>query len=86
MSWKIVWEKGATKNLLALDYPVQKKILSYLSVRVTRDPRSYGRELVGSYSWLWRYRVEDFRIVCRIESEQVRVLVLRVGHRREIYE
>jgi mRNA interferase RelE/StbE len=50
------------------------------------NPRSLGQALQGSkFGEYWRYRVGDFRIVCEIQDKKVVVLVLRVGHRREIY-
>lgn len=81
-----MWEKRATKNLRAIDYPNQRKVLDYLNKKVAPNPRSFGRELVANYSGLWRYRVGDFRIVCRIEDDRLRVLVVRVAHRKEVYE
>jgi mRNA interferase RelE/StbE len=51
------------------------------------DPRSLGVALKGEeLGDLWRYRVGDYRILCRIEDERVTVLVLRFGHRRDVYK
>ena len=54
------------------------------------DPRGLGAAPRSSRSDseatpLWRYRVGDWRIVVRIEDEILRVLVLRIAHRREVY-
>ena len=50
------------------------------------DPREIGKALSGDYSGLWRYRVGDYRIVCELKDKVFRVLVVRVGHRKDIYD
>ena len=86
MTWPIEWDDRARKELRSLDKPIQTKVLTYLRERVTDDPRRFGKELTGNKIGLWRYRVENFRIVCQLENEKLRVLVIAVGHRKEIYE
>jgi mRNA interferase RelE/StbE len=50
------------------------------------NPRSIGKALQGSsFGELWRYRVGDFRIICKIEDNRLVVLIIRIGHRKEIY-
>ncbi len=46
------------------------------------DPRQLVKPLTGQFSELWRYRVNDYRIIASIEEEEVRVLVIRLGYRR----
>lgn len=67
---------------------MQRRILRYLEDRVATasDPEKFGKALSGRLAGLWRYRVEDHRIVCQIVHDEVLVLVLSVGHRRDIYE
>jgi len=86
MTWHIEWDDRARKELRSLDKPIQKKVLTYLRERITDDQRRFGKELTGNKIGLWRYRVENSRIVCRLENEKLRVLVIAVGHRKEIYE
>jgi mRNA interferase RelE/StbE len=66
---------------------MQKRIVSFLRERVEgdSDPRSIGKPLRGEKGELWRYRVGDYRIICRIEDRYLVVLVLRVGHRKDVY-
>ena len=63
-------------------------ILRYLRQRIatTQDPRRFGRALTGDLKGLWRYRVGDYRIVASIEDDRFVVLVVTVGHRREVYD
>jgi len=88
MAWKIELSPTADSGLDKLDRPVARRILSFLYGQVAKpdDPRSIGHPLQGPrFAHLWRYRVGDYRIVCEIQDKKVVVLVLRVGHRREVY-
>ena len=49
------------------------------------DPRTIGKALIGPLGSLWRYRVGDYRIICEIQHSAVRILIIRLGHRREVY-
>ena len=51
----------------------------------TGDPRRLGQPLTGPLGKLWRYRVGGFRVVRDVQDEAVRVLVVRVGRRDEVY-
>ena len=67
---------------------VALRFLKFLHERVGRldDPRSIGEALHGSrLGEFWKYRVGDYRLICKIEDDRLIVLVLRVGHRKEIY-
>lgn len=88
MTWKIEWDDRARKELRKLDSSVQKKILSYLRSHIadTTNPRLFGHGLSGNKVGLWRYRVGDYRIICKLEDNALVVLVIGLGHRKEIYE
>ena len=88
MVWQIELDSTAERDLDRLDPQVAARVLLFLHERVARldDPRSIGTALKGSsLGEFWRYRSGDYRIIAKIEDVAVRVLVLRVGHRREIY-
>lgn len=88
MAWKIEVSPSAERDLAKLDAQHSKRILKFLNERVAKldDPRSIGKAMQGpSLGEFWGYRVGDYRIICKIEDDRVVVLVLRVGHRREIY-
>ena len=82
--FQIEWDDRARKELRSIDKPFQKKILKYMKEKVSSNPTTVGKNLTGDKSGLLRYRVEDFRIICKIEHEKLIVLVLRVGHRKNI--
>ncbi|MBQ1888731.1 MAG: type II toxin-antitoxin system RelE/ParE family toxin [Firmicutes bacterium] len=50
------------------------------------DPRIHGKALTADLAGLWRYRIGDYRLICRIEDEILVILALSVGHRRDIYK
>ena len=85
MTWQIKWEISASREFKSLDKPIQKRILKYLDERVTENPKDFGAELVGDKLGLWRYRVGDYRIICQLHNEKLVVLVVSVGHRKEVY-
>jgi mRNA interferase RelE/StbE len=86
--WTVEFDDRARRDLRKLDGSIQQTILRYLRERVatSEDPRRFGKPLRRNLAGLWRYRVEDYRLICRIEDEHIVVLVLQVGHRREVYE
>ncbi len=88
MAWRVELDDGAKRDLEKLDKPIALRITRFLRERVGQldDPRSIGEALKGSrLGEFWRYRVGDYRIICDLQNQQLLVLVLRVGHRREIY-
>lgn len=88
MAWQIELDRAAVRDLKKLDRPVAQRILTFLQNRVAAldDPRSIGEALQGSrLGEFWKYRVGDYRVIARIEDAAVRVLVVRIGNRRDVY-
>ncbi|MDF1569519.1 MAG: type II toxin-antitoxin system RelE/ParE family toxin [Spirochaetaceae bacterium] len=85
MAWTIKFAKKAEKILDQLDKPIIRRILEFLKTRVENDPRAIGEPLKGQLSKLWKYRVGDYRLICSLEDDQLMVLVVHIGHRREVY-
>jgi len=88
MAWKIELSELADRELTRLDPQHSQRILKFLHERVAKldDPRSIGKALQGSrFGELWRYRVGNFRIICKVEDVQLVVLVIRIGHRKDVY-
>lgn len=88
MSWKVEVDARAAQELRALDRPALQRILRFLRQRIagSEDPRRLGRPLKGQSVPLWRYRVGPYRLICSIEDDRLVVLIVRVGHRREVYD
>jgi mRNA interferase RelE/StbE len=87
LTWNVEWDERARRELRRLDPAIQRQILGYLRERLVGpgDPRRFGRAFSGGKHGLWRYRIASYRLICRIEEERLVVLVLAVGHRKEIY-
>ena len=86
MAWIVDFDPRALKELEKLDLPAQRRIVRLLQERVLgRDPHRLGKNLSGDKAGLWRYRVGDYRLICRINDQVETVRILRVAHRREAY-
>lgn len=88
MAWRIEFDDNAKKDLAALDKAIAMRITAFLRERVSSldDPRSIGEALKGSkLGAFWKYRVGDWRIIASIEDDALRILVVRIGNRKEIY-
>jgi mRNA interferase RelE/StbE len=88
MEWRVEFDPAAERELRRLDPPETRRILRFLFDRVagSADPRRIGAALKRStLGEFWKYPVGDYRIIARIEDKEVRVLVVRIGHRRAIY-
>ena len=88
MTWRFEFDAGIEKDFRQLDVAVQIRILRYLKTKVlvADDPRVFGKPLRGDMSGVWRYRVGDYRILCRIKDDLLTLNVVAVGHRREVYD
>lgn len=88
MAWKIDFSDKSRKQIKKLSRNVQVQILDYLEhkIAILDNPRTRGEGLTANKAGLWRYRVEDYRIICQIIDDKLIILVIEVGHRREIYK
>jgi len=80
--------KEALKDLKKLDNSVARVIYAWLKKNIDgcSDPRVHGKGLTANRSGQWRYRVGNYRIICKIEDEKIIVLVLTIGHRSTVYD
>lgn len=87
MKYKILFTDKAKKQLKKLDKHISALIIGWLEKNIenTENPRVHGKCLVENKSGQWRYRIGDYRVICEIQDENVIVLVLEIGHRKEIY-
>ena len=88
MTWRIEYLRSAQKSADRLDAQTRKRIRTYLHERVaqTDDPRKLAKPLAGRFAPYWRFRVGDYRIICEIQDDRLIVLVIAIGHRRDIYQ
>lgn len=87
MGWTIDYSDTVRSQLRRLGRDMAERVVDYMDDRVaTREnPRSIGRALTGPMGGLWRYRVGGCRVVCDIQDDVLRVLVVRVGRRDRVY-
>ncbi len=88
MAWRIELTAGAKKQLAKLDRHEAKRITTFVRERLATldDPRALGKALTGpTLGAYWRYRVGDYRLLCDIQDEALVILVIDIGHRKEIY-
>jgi len=86
--YKVNYTSKATKELKKLDKYTRKLILAWIEKNLVdcENPRLYGKALIANKSGQWRYRVGDYRLLTSIEDETITILILNVGHRKDIYK
>jgi len=86
LAWRIELTGEARKQLQKLDRTEAKRIRDYLRrIETLDDPRQSGKALRGRLGELWRYRVGSYRLICELRDEALVVLIIRIGHRSNIY-
>lgn len=88
MVWTVEYTNTAKAQLRKLDRQVARRILDYMDERVAglENPRAKGKALTGRFGGFWRYRVGDCRVICEIQDGALRILVVQLGHRRDVYQ
>lgn len=88
MKYRVEYTKQAVKQLKKLDKPTASLIIGWIEKNLVdcENPRQYGKGLVANHRGEWRYRIGNYRLIADIQDEKITILILNVGHRREIYE
>ena len=88
MIYKLDYSKKAQKQLRKLDPHTRKIVGQWLGENIanTTNPRQHGKALKANLAGYWRYRVENYRIVCDIQDDKLVVLAVEIAHRREVYK
>ena len=84
--YKVVYLDQVEDDLKKLDKAVVKKILSRIETYLAQDPKGLGKPLRGEFQGYWRYRWGDYRVIYKISEREILILVLRISHRKEVYE
>ena len=86
MAWTIEYSAGVAKALSKLDRQAAARILKAVEdIAALDDPRLRGKALTGELAGLWRYRVGDYRVIAKIEDGRLVIVVVTLGHRRDVY-
>ena len=88
MKYSVVLTERAKKQLSKLDKPVAKLITSWLrkNLQGCENPRLQGKGLTANRTGQWRYRIGDYRVIAEIQDEKVIIMVVEIGHRRNVYD
>jgi len=86
--WEIRFSEEARKELKKLDRYTIRLIDSWIAKHLENceDPRATGKPLVASRIGQWRYRIGDYRMLCEIQDNILLILVIKIGHRRDVYD
>lgn len=88
LAWRIEFDPRVEKELKKLGQDPAKRILRFLRERVAvlDDPRTLGEPLHGpELGRFWKYRVGDYRLIAAIRDQAITILIVRIGHRRDVY-
>ena len=85
--YKVIYTERAIKNLKKLDKNIRNLIYAWIDKNLEgcENPRLHGKCLTGDKSGEWRYRIGNYRLICEINDKEIIILVLEIGHRKEIY-
>lgn len=86
MVFRLVWDAEAVEDLRRIDRTIAQKIKARIETYLVQDPANIGKRLTGDKSHLYSYRYGDYRILYEIAQDVVTITVVRVGHRREVYD
>ncbi len=84
--YKVVYLDQVEEDLKKLDKSITKKILTRIETYLARDPEELGKPLKGEFQGYWRYRWGNYRVIYKISQHEILILILRIGHRKDIYE
>ena len=86
-NYRVIYTNKAIKQLQKLDKFTSKAIYAWIDKNLQNclNPRQHGKALTANHSGKWRYRVGDYRIIAEIQDDKIIILVLTIGHRREVY-
>lgn len=87
MKFKVEYEKESIKFLKKLNLYQRKLIIAWVENNLvgTENPRVKGKALKGNLKNYWRYRVGNYRLICDINDLEVKILIIKIGHRKNIY-
>ena len=84
MTYKVEWSSAAARQFRRLAPQVQQRLRPAID-KLAEQPRPVGAKHLEDVSSALRIRIADYRVIYKIEDDILRVLVIRVAHRREVY-
>jgi mRNA interferase RelE/StbE len=85
-AWKLIFDTTADRHFTKLDTAVKKRILDFFERTLQLpNPKAKAVQLSGNKKAFWRYRIGDYRVICRFEDNEMIIVAVKIGHRRDIY-
>ena len=84
--YKILWDKGALEDLYTIDKNAAIKLVKKVEEYLRKDPVNLGKPLTGQFKGLYRYRVGNYRVIYEINQQDIVIIVIRIGNRKEAYQ
>ena len=85
-SWKLIFDSTADRQFSKLDIVAKKRIFEFFErILESANPKAKAEPLSGNKKSFWRYRIGDYRVICRFEDTEMIIVAVKIGHRREIY-
>ena len=87
-TYRVEWSQRAQKQIRKLDKSISELLLRWVHKNLDNceNPRQHGKALSANRAGQWRYRVGDYRLIAEIQDDKIVILILSVGHRKEIYD
>ena len=87
MQYHVEFTAQAKKQMRKLDKYTASMILGWIrkNLEGCTDPRQHGKGLTANRTGQWRYRIGDYRLIAEIEDDRIIILILSIGHRKDIY-
>jgi mRNA interferase RelE/StbE len=84
--YKLVWDKEAIDDLKSIDRKKAIDLARKVEKQLTKNSNELGKKLTGRFKGLYRYRYGDYRIIYQIFKKEITIVIVRVGHRKNIYD
>ena len=84
--YRVVYLDQIEEDLKKLDKTTVKKILTRVEAYLAKDPKGLGKPLKGDFQGYWRYRWGDYRVIYKISEHEILIIILRISHRKEVYD
>ncbi len=83
--YTVTWDKSALQDLKTLDKAKAINLVKKVEKHLSQSPQKLGKPLSGQLNGLYRYRFGDYRVIYEVNKQEVMIIVVRVGHRKEVY-
>ena len=83
--YEVVWESSVEENLRKIDRTIVRKIKDKVENYLVKNPQRLGEPLTGQYKGFYRCKFSDYRVIYEIKQSELLIIVIKVGHRREVY-